>query len=77
MNIIKKKFFGIAFFYMHQSIPFELYIKKKLFLSFFDIFRSRDIAVSHIFFSKKYLYLTFVVVNFGPYATYRWKALKE
>ena len=72
----QKLFVGITLFCLHQSIPFDIYVKKTFLPSFFHFWFPRYCRFRR-FFPKKYILLTFAVVNFGHHATCHWKALEE
>ena len=72
----QKLILGISFFYIHQQIPYYVYVQKNFFSNFFHFSFLRYCRFRR-FFSKKQQYVTFVVVNFCYHATYRWKALDE
>ena len=61
---------------MHQSIAFYVCVQKNLLLRFCDFWFPRYCRFRR-FLSKKYLSLTFALVNFGYHATCHWKALEE
>ena len=61
---------------MHYSIPFSMQVQN-LFLFLFFAALVLKIYLNQKNYSKKYQYVTFVVVNFPHHATYRWKALDE
>ena len=75
MNITKNQFLDLPF-YIHQSIPPKVYVKKTPFFQIFP-FIVVQILPFQTFFSKKNLYLTFAAANFAHHVTYHWKALEE
>ena len=69
-------FFWFISFYIHQSIPPKVYVKKNFFSTFFHLFFSRYCCFIRFFFLKRF-HLTFPAANFAHHAPIVGKLLRR